>query len=204
MTLIDAFENFCRQINFPQPSLLSSIFENRFFPALSSADIHDPIVIDFIQNTLLPHKIAVYHAGMETVLACNGEISPADIYQYVVHDLSKFSLEEREIYAYYFSDKNKAAAMKKVFPLAWHHHKTHNEHHPEHWLSVDRRGKVTPLPMPDRFVQEMVADWKGASLVYGGGMESWMVTNLPDMLLHEETKTRLNRVLEKLGYTVRC
>ncbi|MEZ4775314.1 MAG: DUF5662 family protein [Bacteroidia bacterium] len=204
MTLYDVFVDFCGQIDFAQPQRLSTIFESRFFPATATTEISDPVVINYLQKTLIPHKVAVYRAGMETLMACKGQISDADIYQYAVHDLSKFAPAEMDIYAHYFSDKDKAAAMKKVFPLAWHHHKTHNEHHPEHWLSVDRRGNVEALPMPEHFVMEMVADWKGASIVYGGGMESWMVKNLPDVLFHPDTKSKLNIVLEKLGYTVRC
>ncbi|MEZ4825433.1 MAG: DUF5662 family protein [Bacteroidia bacterium] len=204
MTLNDAFQEFCHKVGYQEPDVLEKAFANRFFPAETSLEIADPTVIQYINQTLVPHKVAVFEAGIKIVGACVGSISRETLYQYAVHDLSKFSPEELNTYAHYFSDKEKAAAMKKVFPAAWHHHKTHNEHHPEHWLSVDRRGKVTPLPMPERFVMEMVADWEGASIVYGGGMETWMEDNLPLILFHPQTRETLNKVLEKCGYQVRC
>lgn len=204
MNIADAIYQFCKKIGEQESLNLITYFASRYSDAKLYEGISDEVITGFITDTLIPHKVAVYEAGVEVVTACNGTFSPEDKWQYLIHDLSKFSREELATYAHHFSKKETAREMKREFPLAWHHHKICNEHHPEHWLSVSRAGLVTPLPMPAKFIMEMVADWKGAAKVYGGGMESWMVENIPEMLMHDETKIQLNLVLEKLGYSVRA
>lgn len=50
-----------------------------------------------------------------------------------------------------------------------------------------------PMPMPERYVREMVADWMGASRAYTGSwdMVDWLEKNLPRMDLHPVTVERL-------------
>ena len=55
-------------------------------------------------------------------------------------------------------DPNKQA---DAFKRAWLHHQR-QPHHWQAWCVVGDRGAIVPLPMPQRFVLEMVADWYGA------------------------------------------
>jgi hypothetical protein len=71
------------------------------------------------------------------------------------HDESKFSEEEFEPYAQkWFGDKKKT----REYELAWEHHWSNNEHHPEYWLGED---------MPYIYILEMLCDWGSFSIASG-------------------------------------
>jgi hypothetical protein len=62
-----------------------------------------------------------------------------------------------------------------------------------------------PLPMPECYVREMVADWLGAGRAYTGtwdGLPEWLKGNAGKMILHPDTVACLRRVLIELGYEV--
>lgn len=136
---------------------------------------------DYMKNTIVPHKIAVYTAGME--LLNNRSIEEQlttherqDLrYNLWVHDLSKFSANEVFAYANY---NRKTGHGKEQFERAWHHHKMHNPHHPEYWLNPNRSGELEPLPIPNIYIVEMIADWIGAGKTYGTPLVEWAKSNI--------------------------
>lgn len=67
-------------------------------------------------------------------------------------------------------------------------------------LVCDILNAPGPLPMPEKYVREMVADWMGASRAYTGSwdMRSWLDKNLPKMRLHPETRRLVNLVLSEV------
>lgn len=163
----------------------------------------------YYADTVIPHKIAVYNAGI--VLADNVwftgfvGISPQNWWmQLLVHDLSKFSMDEANGYAYYDfkAPTNNGDIAKENFAAAWLHHKNHNLHHPEYWLNAKRDGTVNPLEMPARYVAEMVADWMGASETYGTPLDRWLSANLETFLFHENTAKKLAFVLGEMGFDI--
>lgn len=90
----------------------------------------------------------------------------------LVHDLSKFSPEEFIPSAKHFQGTKspiEAEKDKYGYSKAWLHHKGHNKHHWEYWTDFDRQGKVVPVPIPVKYVIEMVCDWVGAGMVYNKG-----------------------------------
>lgn len=140
-------------------------------------------VYDYFKDTVIPHKIAVYHAGMDLCAHKNFEdiLRSGDREQFqwnlIVHDLSKFSANEAFGYAGY-NFKNPSAKSKPAFEAAWHHHKMNNPHHPEYWLNPNRSGELEPIAMPDIYILEMIADWVGAGKVYGSTIEEWLPKNI--------------------------
>lgn len=143
------------------------------------------------------------------VLLAGRKVGGIPFWRLLVHDLSKFG--PHELFAYgrqFFGDKGDPDG----FAEAWLHHQNVNPHHWEYWMP--RTGHVRsdpamkmppPLPMPDTYVREMVADWMGASKAYTGSwdMTDWLDKNLPRIIPNLDmlnTHYRLGRELVKLGY----
>lgn len=146
-------------------------------------------VEEYYRKTVIPHKIAVYDAGFG-IMRHMDYYSSIQLHQrLIVHDFSKFSCEEHIGYSQYdFKDKSKNNEISKMnFESAWHHHKQNNDHHPEHWLSVNRDGSTEPLVMPKLAIYEMVADWIGAGRSYGSTLEAWLPNNIHTFVFHPTT-----------------
>lgn len=148
-------------------------------------------IVDYMNKVIIPHKIAVYEAGMKIL---NNPLIDRDLstqekedfrYNLWIHDLSKFSANEVFGYAMY----NRGTGHgKDQFEKAWHHHKMHNPHHPEYWLNPNRSGELDPLPIPNIYALEMIADWIGAGKTYGTPIEEWAKTNLPKFKFAHRSK----------------
>jgi len=145
-------------------------------------------------DRVVKHKIEVYKAGMELPIQDN--LKRRFQYLLEIHDLSKFSVNEAPGYA---NHDFKSKEFDLEFEKAWHHHKMVNPHHPEYWLNPGRDGKCEPIPMPEIYVWEMVADWIGAGKTYGSTLEAWLPDNLPKFLFHELTALKLQEILDKIG-----
>lgn len=165
---------------------------------LTSASTNEAIptkVFTYYQERLVPHKAAVFKAGIKISGAFNMP-KPAIIHQLLIHDLSKFSIEEMAYADMNFKDrsKNSPEALHR-FKLAWHHHKMNNPHHPEYWFDIKKNGSATPLPIPTKYIAEMLADWMGASKTYGSSFSEWLPNNLPQFIFHPETAQHLSIIL---------
>lgn len=94
--------------------------------------------------------------------------------QGLLHDLSKYSPTEFLVGAkYYQGTRSPNNAEREVlgYSLAWLHHKGRNKHHFEYWQDYDRQGgqgMLLPVPMPDKYIAEMIMDRIAASKVYKG------------------------------------
>lgn len=90
-------------------------------------------------------------------------------WQGITHDLSKYSIAEFVPSAKYFQGNKSPIEAEKEdcgYSAAWMHHKGHNPHHWEYWTDFGESGEVIPLPMPHKYVVEMVCDWIGAGIAY--------------------------------------
>lgn len=59
-------------------------------------------------------------------------------------------------------------AAKQAFNMAWNHHQKRNKHHWQfHILTMDNEEDNEALEMPDEYLYEMLADWRGASRAQG-------------------------------------
>jgi hypothetical protein len=134
------------------------------------------------------------------------------IHQLLLHDWTKFTPTETIGYTkYIFVD-----SMNKLdFDYAWSHHQKHNPHHWEYWVLVGGHNQTRnipglPLPMPERFIREMVADWFGACRAYEGFYPTnrqewpWLQENLEIVKanMHPTSADMLDQILRQaLGET---
>lgn len=142
---------------------------------------------------LLRHKFYVFVACLRV---------GASPWSGLVHDWSKFLSSEWLPYArcFYAPDGSKQYREDLSFNMAWNSHQKRNKHHWQYWLLTMDRGTTEALPMPRRFVLEMVADWMGAGRAITGAWEvgAWYEKNKGNMLLHVETRLLVESLLESL------
>jgi len=60
------------------------------------------------------------------------------------------------------------------------------------------KGPVA-IPMPDKYIKEMVADWRGAGRAINGHDETakWYTANKDNMILHPTTRARVEKLLKE-------
>ena len=92
--------------------------------------------------------------------------------QGLTHDLSKYSPTEFWAGVKYFQgDHSPNDAQRKAHgcSASWMHHKGRNRHHWEYWTDLDMKTKAyAPVPMPQKYLAEMVADRIAACKTYQG------------------------------------
>jgi hypothetical protein len=120
-------------------------------------------------------------------------------WQGIIHDMSKFSRAEFPAYAKnFFSSLNEQAKTKgdiqKVFSYAWLHHQHHNKHHWNYWV-VNQYTKEA-VPIPEKYILEMICDWRAMSRKFGDTAQEFFEKNYYRMVLHPETFTRIEQILE--------
>lgn len=124
--------------------------------------------------------------------------------QLLVHDQSKFSRKEFVAAA----NHHYGEGDPDGYAYAWLHHIHANEHHWQHWVypeGFSPRGSLAEngaVPMPFRFVQEMVADFMGSERAYQGtwDISDWLVKKAPRMRLHSVSIEFFKEVLIANGF----
>lgn len=104
----------------------------------------------------------------------------------VVHDLSKFLPSEFFPYAHKFFSGDyayKYFEVEDAFSKAWLLHQHRNKHHWDYWVKSDG----SPVPMPGKYVVQMIADWRAMSRKFGGTAVEYYVKGKQGMVLHSET-----------------
>ena len=152
-------------------------------------------VVGYFEETVIPHKIAVYQAGLELSRQewFKKYLTDSEKEQFLenlwLHDMSKFSANEAFGYAMY---NRQTGHGKDGFELAWHHHKMNNPHHPEYWFNPNRSGELEPIPMPNLYAMEMIADWIGAGNTYGSTLDEWLPKNIDKFKFGKSENTVMN------------
>ena len=94
------------------------------------------------------------------------------LWQGLRHDLSKYSPTEFLPGVKYFQgtrSPNEAERELNGYSLAWMHHKGRNRHHWEYWTDYSMaQMRYVPVPMPRRYMAEMICDRIAASKIYNG------------------------------------
>ena len=95
------------------------------------------------------------------------------LWQGLRHDLSKYTLTEFLGGARYYcgyKSPNEEERRKYGYSPAWLHHKGRNKHHFEYWIDygINCDTIIKGVPMPRRYVAEMIMDRISASRVYLG------------------------------------
>lgn len=134
--------------------------------------------------------------------------------QGILHDLSKYSPTEFRVGIQYYQgtrSPNNAEREAIGYSDAWLHHKGRNRHHFEYWIDYsmhDVPGGMAPVPMPDRYIAEMVMDRIAASKVYKGKdytdaspLEYYLQgkDKAPTLPMHPKTAATLEKVLRMLA-----
>lgn len=139
---------------------------------------------------VLKHKWFVMVAGRKI---------GASFWLTLIHDASKFLPSEWLPYSrtFYKPDGSKQYVETPEFNMAWLIHQHRNPHHWQYWLLKEDSGKLVPLPMPEKYALEMIADWLGASKVKTGKMEcaSWYEENKRNMVLHKNTQDLIESII---------
>lgn len=143
---------------------------------------------------LLNHKYWVYKAGRKMkvpFLRC------------IFHDMSKLSPTEFMGYANYNFKGDNTEKNTLNFETAWLHHQRVNKHHWNYWVSVSSTNKIYPVEMPETYIREMIADWMGFERGRFGtwDMSHWLSKNWNQFIITQETRNKLQELLEGLGYT---
>ena len=108
----------------------------------------------------------------------------------ITHDLSKFLPSEFIGYAkYFYGDKKQ---YKQDFDIAWLLHQHRNKHHWDYWVNSSG-GSV---PMPYRYVRQMVADWRGMARKFNDTAESFFKKNKDRFVMHPVTLIRVRMVID--------
>ena len=130
-------------------------------------------------------------------------------WQGITHDLSKYSPTEFLVGASYYQGNrspNAAEREEKGYSEAWIHHKGRNRHHFEYWTDLNRAtGRYESVPMPRRYLAEMIMDRRAACMVYEGDRYSdrsplnYYERSLDQTLMHPQLKRELHFLLTMLA-----
>lgn len=152
-------------------------------------------------NKVIKHKYFVF-------LACLKLKVP--LYLAIMHDISKFSLEEFIPYARYFYDENgnpnpiknnhgeyDYTKQGQDFHFAWLYHINRNKHHWNYWAMIKDDSSVVPMQIPSKYIKEMVADWIGAAKVYNPDVtvQSWYEKEKNNLIFHNDTRKQIEEIL---------
>ena len=149
-------------------------------------------------KTITKHKILVMDGCFRVGLYRQG----------LAHDLSKYSPTEFWTGARYYQgirSPNAAERMEKGYSEAWMHHKGRNRHHYEYWTDMSREtGRYESIPMPRKYLVEMVMDRRAACMVYEGenytpaSALNYLLRSRERLLMHPQTVRELTYILTML------
>ncbi len=131
--------------------------------------------------------------------------------QGITHDLSKYSPTEFLVGVKYFQgdrSPNNAEREIKGYSSAWLHHKGRNKHHYEYWVDYSSQSGgdlFVPVPMPPKYIAEMIMDRIAASKVYKGkdytddAPLAYYLPGKGKVPIHPETAKILEKILRMLA-----
>jgi hypothetical protein len=152
-------------------------------------------------------KTITYHK----ILVAKGCFSVGLYRQGLLHDMSKYSPCEFMVGVKYYQgtrSPNNAEREDKGYSAAWLHHKGRNKHHYEYWIDYSVHeipGGMAPVPMPDRYVAEMLMDRIAASKVYRGSKYTdrdpldYYLKGADVVPIHSETKAKMLKYFTMLA-----
>jgi hypothetical protein len=126
------------------------------------------------------------------------------LWRAIIHDYSKFSPAEWGPYVRRFygpkppqlgaTGYQHRPGNDPAFDEAWAHHWKHNPHHWNYWAHY-----CPGEQMPETYVREMVADWRGAGLAQGkDDLREWYRTNREHRVLHPETQRLVEWLIDEV------
>jgi len=157
---------------------------------------------------VMRHKYFVFVAGVKI---------GAPFWRLITHDMSKFLPSEFIPYADYFYNKDKQQKenieafglfklaelapfgyyIKDRFNVAWLHHQRRNPHHWQYWFLMQDNDGDYPIPMPESYAREMVADWAGAGRAITGRwcVSGWYNKNADNIKIAPSTRAMVENLI---------
>ena len=149
-------------------------------------------------RTITHHKLLVMQGCFKVGLYKQG----------LLHDMSKYSPTEFLTGARFYQGNrspNAAERDEKGYSEAWMHHKGRNRHHYEYWTDMNRQTKrYESVPMPRRYLVEMVMDRRAACMTYQGkaytdaSALNYYLSSRERYLMHPQTQQELEYILTML------
>ena len=151
------------------------------------------------------HFITITH---HRLLVCRNCFRVGLIWQGLTHDLSKYSPTEFLVGAKFYQgtrSPNAAERDLKGYSEAWIHHKGRNRHHYEYWTDMSPVTRCyESVPMPRKYLVEMVMDRIAACRVYQGKAYTdtsplvYFDKSRDKELMHPELRRQLGHLLTML------
>lgn len=126
----------------------------------------------------------------------------------IIHDLSKFRPDEFIPYARHFYGKDAKQWRDETgyykptdtgdfeFDYAWFLHQKRNKHHWQYWSQTIEYGEIEVYDIPEDYLKEMLADWRGAGRAQGKpDTAAWYQKNKDKMILEPGTRLWIERNL---------
>lgn len=149
-----------------------------------------------MKRHLMYFKYVLRHKWF-VLLACKKV--KCSLWRAIIHDFSKFLPSEWFPYAecFYKPDGSKQYNETLDFNIAWLMHQHRNKHHHQFWVLKCDDGRLNPMPMPEKYIREMIADWIGAGMAIAGrkSLLPWYEENKAKIVLHDETRNILEQIL---------
>lgn len=139
----------------------------------------------------------------------------------IMHDMSKFMPDEFIPYARYFYGNYKSYKelhgdqrlvfllsnclskedVKKDFDIAWLKHQKRNPHHWQWWILHLDDGWEKILEMPDEYIKEMVADWRGAGKAIHGfdDVANWYAMTKDKKSFGKQTREKVDKMIKEIS-----
>ena len=138
------------------------------------------------------------------------------IWRGLVHDLDKLSFRKFFSYANFFYGtikpvRDSGGYFKPTntgnleFEYAWLFHKNKNRHHIQFWLLPDDDGNNICLPIPDKYIKEIICDWIGAGIAqgYGNNTVEWYAKNKGKMSIERNTRCKIEKAVDNMSKGVK-
>ena len=141
------------------------------------------------------------------------------IWRGLMHDLSKFLLDEFIPYMNYFYGKKDSDIKRgrdetgyykpgstgdSKFDFAWLLHQKRNRHHWQWWILPEDEGGIKLIEMSDKYILEMICDWIGAGKAQGHfspkddkfyETQRWYKKNGNKMQLNSATRQHIEEII---------
>lgn len=139
--------------------------------------------------------------------------------QLFLHDKSKSSIVEYGPYDNYFYPKGKLDQKAIAdYKFAWLNHIHENPHHWQYWVLINDDDGVEALPMPRRYILELLCDWMSFDIIYiepdftsiepygtfklnASKLKQYWKDHENTMILHPSTRSSINYMINKLEKT---
>jgi len=128
-------------------------------------------------------KLGVYWRGIAHDFS---KFRPSEFFPYANFFYGNYPEELNIFEKTYFYNFPTKQIIKRHFNVAWNHHQKRNKHHWQYWLLKNDDGEQFPVGMPEKYLKEMLADWRGAGRAIHGKDEtkSWYLKNRDKIILN--------------------